>query len=71
MDAAGVPVFQELLVEDAVFAEVPPEIQEDAFAAIFKVDLISTDAIGSIVNCERCRSFSLLSPDGEQQREPI
>ena len=52
MDAAGVPVFQELLVEDAVFAEVLPKVQEDAFAALFKVDLVSTDSVGSIVDCE-------------------
>jgi hypothetical protein len=52
MDAACVAVFQELLVEDAVFAEVLPKVQEDAFAALFKVDFVATDAIGSIVNCE-------------------
>jgi hypothetical protein len=52
MYAAGVPVFQELLVKDAIFAEVLPEVQEDAFAALLQVDLVSTDAIGSIVNCE-------------------
>jgi len=52
MDAAGVSVFQELLVEDSVFAKVLPEVQEDTFAALFKVDLVATDAIGSIVDCE-------------------
>ena len=52
MDAAGVSIFKELLVEDGIFAEVFPEIQEDAFAALFKVDLVTTDAIGSIVDCE-------------------
>jgi hypothetical protein len=52
MDAASVQVFQELLIEDSVFAKVLPEVQEDAFAALFKVDLVATDAIGSIVNCE-------------------
>ncbi len=52
MNAADVPVFQELFVEDAIFAEVLAEIQKDAFATFFKVDFVDAYAIGSILNCE-------------------
>jgi hypothetical protein len=52
VNPAGVAVFQELLIEDAVFAKVLAKVQEDAFAALFKIDLVATDAIGSIVDCE-------------------
>ncbi len=55
MNAAGVSILEELLVEDAVFAEVLPEIQEDAVAFFFQVDFIPADAVGPIVDCERCR----------------
>ena len=32
MDASRIPILQELFIEEAIFAEVLTEIQEDAFA---------------------------------------
>lgn len=55
MDAAGVSVLEKLLVEDAIFAEVLPEIQEDAASILLQVDLVSTYAVGSVVDCKRYR----------------
>ena len=52
MDAAGVAVLEKFLVEDPVFAEVLAEVQEDAVTVLFQIEFVSTDAIGSIVDCE-------------------
>ena len=60
MDAAGVPVFEELFVEEAVLAEVFAEIQEYAFSLLFQVDLVASDAVGPVVDREGCDSGCLL-----------
>ena len=54
MDAAGIPILEELLIEEAVLAEVLAEIEEYAFSLLFQVDLIAADAVSPVVNCERC-----------------
>jgi hypothetical protein len=56
MNAAGVPALQEVLVEDAIFAEVFAKVQEDAPSSFLKIDLISTDAVSPIIYRERYRS---------------
>jgi hypothetical protein len=50
MDATGVAVLQELLLEDSVFAEVLAEVLEDAVTVLFQIEFVSTDAIGAIVD---------------------
>ena len=60
MDASGVPVFEELFVEEAVLAEVLAEIQEYAFSLLLQVDLVASDAVGPVVDRERCDFRSLL-----------
>jgi len=54
MDAAGIPILEELLIKEAVFAEVLAEIEEYAFSLLFQVDLIAADAVSPVINCERC-----------------
>lgn len=63
MYPAGVPAPQELLVEGAVSAEVLPEVQEYAFSVLLKIDLVSSDAMGSVVDRERYQIASLLVQD--------
>ena len=60
MDAACVSILEKLLVEDAIFAEVLPEIQEDAFSLLLQVDLVATDSVGSVVDCKRYHLAPLL-----------
>ncbi|MDD4651295.1 MAG: hypothetical protein PHQ34_03600 [Methanothrix sp.] len=56
MNAAGVPAFQEVLVEDTIFAEVLAIVQEDALSAFLKIDLVSADAVSPVIYRERYRS---------------
>jgi hypothetical protein len=56
VDAAGVPVLEEFLIEEAVLAEVLAEIQEYAFSLLLQVDLVASDAVGPVVDRERCDS---------------
>ena len=60
MNAADVPVFEEFLIKEAVLAEVLAEIQEYAFSLLFQVDLVASDAVGPVVDRERCYSGCLL-----------
>lgn len=60
MDAARVPVLEEFLIEEAVLAEVLAEIEKDAFPFLLQVDLVAADAVGPVIDCERCDSGSLL-----------
>jgi len=60
VNAAGVPILEELLIEEAVLAEVLAEIKEYALALLFQVDLVAADAVGPVVDCERCDSGFLL-----------
>lgn len=59
MDPAGVPAPEELLVEGAVFAEVLAEVEEYSPSALLKVDLVPSDARGSVVDRER---YQIASP---------
>jgi len=52
VDPTSVTAAQELLVEGAVFAEVLAEVQEDPSPSLLKVNLISSNAIGTVVDCE-------------------
>jgi len=54
VDASGVPVFEELLIEEAVLAEVLAEIKEYAYSLLLQVDLVAADAVGPVVDRERC-----------------
>ena len=54
MDASSVSILEELLIKEAVFAEVLAEIEEYAFSLLFQVDLIAADAVSPVVDCERC-----------------
>jgi hypothetical protein len=56
--AAGVPVLEELLIEEALLAEILAEIQEYAFSLFFQVDLVAAYAVGPVVDRERS-DFSL------------
>lgn len=60
VDAAGVPVFEEFLIKEAVLAEVFCEIEEDAFSLLLQVDLVAAYAVGTVVDRERCDSGCLL-----------
>jgi len=60
MDAAGIPVLEELLIKEAVFAEVLAEIEEYPFSLLLQVDLVAADAVGPVVDRERCYSGFLL-----------
>jgi hypothetical protein len=52
VNAAGVPILEELLIEEAVLAEVLAEIKEYALPLFFQVDLVAADAVGPVVDCE-------------------
>jgi hypothetical protein len=58
VNAADVPVFEEFLIKEAVLAEVLAEIQEYAFSLLLQVDLVASDAVGPVVDRERCDFFS-------------
>ncbi len=60
MDPSCVPAPQELLVEGAVSAEVLAEVEEYTPSALLKVDLVPSDAMGSVVDRERYQIASLL-----------
>jgi len=60
MDASSVSILEELLIKEAVLAEVLAEIEEYAFSLLFQVDLIAADAVGPVVDRERCYSGFLL-----------
>jgi hypothetical protein len=60
VNAAGVPVLEKFLIEEAVLAEVLAEIQEYAFSLLLQVDLVASDAVGPVVDRERCDSGCLL-----------
>ena len=57
MDASRIPILQEFFIEEAIFAEVLTEIQEDAFALVLQIKLVASYAIGSIID-PTFRSFS-------------
>jgi hypothetical protein len=44
MNSSGVSVFQGLLVEDSIFAEVLAEVQEDAIVVLFRFEFKSIGA---------------------------
>lgn len=48
MDAAGVAVLEELLIKEAVLAEVLAEIEEYAFSLLLQVDLMAADAVSPL-----------------------
>ncbi len=50
MDATGGSVLQEFFVETGVLPEVLAEIEEDAVFTIVKIDLVTTDAVRTIVD---------------------
>ena len=60
MDASSVSILEELLIKEAVLAEVLAEIKEYAFSLLFQVDLVAADAVGPVVDRERCYSGFLL-----------
>lgn len=60
MNPPGISALEKLLVEYAVFAEVLPEVQENASAILLKVDLVAAYAIRPIINRERYQIASLL-----------
>lgn len=55
VNAASITALQELFVECAVFAEVLTEIKEDALSIVFKVELIPSNTISSIIDSKRYR----------------
>jgi len=52
VDPTSVPALEELLIECSIFAEVLAEVQEDPSPSLLKVNLISSNAIGTVVDCE-------------------
>jgi len=60
VDASCVSILEELFVEEAVLAEVLAEIQEYAFSLLLQVDLVASDAVGPVVDRERCDFGCLL-----------
>ncbi len=65
---ASVPVFQKLLVEDSVFAEILADIQKDAIAVIFKIELVSAYAYRGVLDCKRYHFVPLKLPNCRSMR---
>jgi hypothetical protein len=74
VNAATIPNFQRLLVEESVFAEILPEVKKDSISSFFKVDFVSTDSICPVIDSKRdypVPSYPIVSPASNKYRETI